>query len=67
MVLAVLPLVVLLQALPPPAGRIATAVLPHGTGGARDQIVTVPVPPPPATPDGEDCRCGVPDSPRGPR
>lgn len=59
MLLAVLPLVLLLQALPPPAGRIATAVLLHGTGGGR--ALAVPAP------DGEDCRCGVPNSPRGPR
>ena len=59
MFLAVLPLVVLFQVLPPPAGRIATVVLLHGVGGGRDVPVT--------TPGNEDCRCGVPDSPRGPR
>lgn len=68
MFLAVLPLVLLLQALPPPAGRVATAILLHGVGGGRDVIVAVPAPSAsPGAASGEDCHCGVPNSPRGPR
>lgn len=71
MFLALLPLVVFLQVMPPPAGQIATAALLRGTGGGRDIIVAVPAPTPPpalpAAPEGEDCHCGVPSSPRGPR
>ncbi len=68
MFLAVLPLVLLLQALPPPAGRVGTAILFHGTAGGRDVIVAGPAPSAgPGAASGEDCRCGVPNSPRGPR
>ena len=67
MFIAVLPLIVLFQVLPPPAGRVATVVLLHGMGGARDLAVTVPAPSSPALPEDHDCRCGIPNSPRGPR
>lgn len=64
MFLAVAPLVILLQALPPPAGRIATGLLLFGMRPGQDVILAVPAPP--AAP-AEDCNCGVPNSPRGPR
>ena len=55
-------LLVLLQAMPPPLGRLGTAVILGRVSGATDLVVAVPLPAP-----AEDCNCGIPSSPRGPR
>ena len=62
MSLTVLPLMVVLQFMPPPVGRMASALVFGRIGGGTDVIVAVPLPAPT-----EDCHCGVPSSPRGPR
>ena len=59
-----LPLLVLLQVMPPPLGRIGTALILGRGFGNTDIIVAVPLPTPAPA---EDCNCGVPSSPRGPR
>jgi len=59
-----LPLLILLQAMPPPLGQMVIALWIGRAFGATEMIVAVPGPvlPPP-----EDCNCGVPASPGGPR
>lgn len=52
---------VLLQSLPPPAGALASAWL-FSPRGHTDVILALPTPAP-----AQDCNCGVPASPRGPR
>jgi hypothetical protein len=67
MTLAVL-LVVMLQVLPQPLGH-AMLTMVFGTAlatGARDLPVPAPAPRLQSAP-AEDCNCGVPASPRGPR
>ncbi|NMJ40022.1 hypothetical protein GWK16_02130 [Roseomonas sp. JC162] len=69
MFLAVLPLVVLFQVMPPPLGQLASTLILGRMGGGTDIIVAIPAPagaPATAAP-AEDCGCGVPNSPRGPR
>lgn len=56
-----LPLMVLMQVLPPPLGAIAAARL-FATG---DHAAALTAPEPAAGAGG--CDCGVPSSPRGPR
>ena len=57
-----LPLLILMQVLPPPLGAIFAARM-FGTGSQTAIILEIPRPPA-AT---GDCDCGVPSSPRGPR
>ncbi|WP_184485034.1 hypothetical protein [Neoroseomonas alkaliterrae] len=57
----VLPLMVLVQVLPPPLGAIAAARL-FATGG---HVAALTAPESAAAAGG--CDCGVPSSPRGPR
>jgi hypothetical protein len=56
---------VLAQVMPPPLGTMTiTLVLGTAYGtGERD----LPVPRPQSAPGQEECNCGVPSSPRGPR
>ncbi|WP_137128174.1 hypothetical protein [Roseomonas sp. HF4] len=57
----VLPIVILLQVLPPPLGMMMTARM-FGATAHTDVILSIPAPAP-----AEDCNCGIPSSPRGPR
>jgi hypothetical protein len=64
--LPLLPMLLLLQFMPPPLSQLAASLM-FGRAHATEQR-EVPVPEPrlqfaPA----EDCQCGVPASPRGPR
>ncbi len=59
----VLPLVILMQVMPPPFGTIVGALVLGRAHDPREIVEAVPLPAPPA----EDCDCGVPASPRGPR
>jgi hypothetical protein len=66
MTVILLSLLGLLQAAPPPLGQLAISAI-MGVGympGSRD--LPVPTPRLQAAP-AEDCNCGVPASPRGPR
>lgn len=58
-----LPLALLLQAVPPPFAQLAWTLV----FGASAGPIAYVVPTPPAASPAEDCRCGVPDSPLGPR
>ncbi|MBP0464763.1 hypothetical protein J5Y09_12655 [Roseomonas sp. PWR1] len=64
--LVALPLLFLMQVMPPPLGQVTMILVlgrAYGTG-ERD----LPVPPPRLqSAPAEDCNCGVPASPRGPR
>jgi hypothetical protein len=62
--LLLLPGLMLMQALPPPLGQVAATLIlgrAFATGPAE-----APVPQAQSAP-AEDCHCGVPASPRGPR
>lgn len=61
----ILPLLILMQVLPPPLGLVVTARL-FGPASHADAVLAVPMPGAPAT-AAEDCDCGVPANPRGPR
>ncbi len=68
MFLAMLPLVVLFQVLPPPLGQGASTLIFGRVGGGTDIVVAIPAPAPAtAEAPAADCGCGVPNSPRGPR
>jgi hypothetical protein len=69
MFLAILPLVVLFQVMPPPLGQLASTLILGRMGGGTDIVVAIPAPAeaPAAAAPAEDCGCGVPNSPRGPR
>ncbi|MBR0680678.1 hypothetical protein GXW74_09275 [Roseomonas eburnea] len=61
-----LSLAFLLQAVPPPFAQLVSTMMFGVT--ARPIEYVVPAPPAlPAAPPAEDCRCGIPSSPRGPR
>jgi len=64
--LIALPLVILLQVMPPPLGLLASTLILGSAVSHTDVIVSVPLPGPPTTP-AQDGNCGVPASPRGPR
>jgi hypothetical protein len=59
--LLALPLLVLFLAMPQPFGQAATVLVLGRAFGGTDLIIAIPAPP------AEDCNCGVPASPRGPR
>lgn len=56
-----LPIVILLQVLPPPLGLMMTARM-FGAAAPAGVVLSIPAPAP-----AEDCNCGIPSSPRGPR
>ena len=61
-----LPLLILLQAMPPPLGQIMAILMFGRAIGTEQRGVPVPGPRPQSAP-AEDCNCGVPASPGGPR
>ena len=57
-----IPLIILMQVLPPPLGQLVPAVFFMRTAHT-DVVVAVPLPAPPVA----ECDCGAPSTPRGPR
>jgi hypothetical protein len=62
----ILPLLLLMQVLPPPLGQLTLTLLVGRGYGMEQRDVPVPEPRLQSAP-AEDCNCGVPASPRGPR
>jgi hypothetical protein len=61
-----LPLLLLVQVLPPPLGQLTMLLVVGRAHGTDQREVPVPQAHPQSAP-AEDCDCGVPASPRGPR
>ena len=61
-----LPLLLLVQTLPPPLGQFALLLVVGRAYGTEQRDVPVPAPLLQAAP-AEDCHCGVRSNPRGPR
>jgi hypothetical protein len=61
-----LPLLLFVQVLPPPLGQVTMLLLVGRAYGTDQRDVPVPQAQPQSAP-AEDCDCGVPASPRGPR
>jgi hypothetical protein len=64
--LVLLPILFMAQVVPPPIGQLALLLVVGTAYGAGAPDVPVPQPRLQSAP-AEDCDCGVPSSPRGPR
>jgi len=64
--LILLPILFMAQVLPPPLGQVTLLLVVGRAYGTDQRDVPVPEPRLQSAP-AEDCNCGVPSSPRGPR
>ncbi|WP_198370474.1 hypothetical protein [Roseomonas rosulenta] len=64
--LVLLPLLLMTQVLPPPLGQVTVLLVLGRAYGTGERDLPVPWPRLQSAP-AEDCNCGVPASPRGPR